>query len=104
MTYQPGTDYVGLYRAITGGAKKGEMPGLDFVVAALQRSGLLTVSISGSQPTTNQSKTAWFRPANPSYSSEGILYLWDATSTATVSATPKLFGVSASSIGAANGW
>jgi hypothetical protein len=91
MTYQPGTDFVGLYRAMTGGAKKGEMPGLDFVVAAMQRSGILNVSISGSQPTTNQTKTAWFRPASPSYSSEGILYLWDATSTSYVVATPKLF-------------
>jgi hypothetical protein len=91
MTYQPSTDFVGLFRAVTGGAQKGEMPGLDFMVSALKRSGILNVSIAGTQPTSNQAKTAWFRPATPSYSAEGTLYLWDATGSAYVLATPKLF-------------
>jgi hypothetical protein len=91
MTYQPGTDFVGVWRAQTGGAKKGEMPGLDFLVAALQRSGVLNVSISGTQPTSNQATTAWFKPATPSYSAEGVLYFWDALSTSYLPATRKLF-------------
>jgi hypothetical protein len=89
MVYTPGTDFVGLWRAVTGGAQKGEMPGLDFTVAALKRSGLLNVSISGTQPTSNQAKTAWFRPASPTFSAEGILYLWNGS--AYVTATPALF-------------
>lgn len=91
MTYQPSTDFVGLWRAVTGGAQKAEMPGLDWLVAALQRSGILNVSISGTQPTSNQATTAWFRPATPSYSGEGVLYLWDSVSTAYLPATRKLF-------------
>jgi hypothetical protein len=91
MTYAAGTDFVGLWRAQTGGVKKGEMPGLDFVVAAMQRSGILNVSISGSQPVSNQATTAWFKPATPSFSAEGMLYFWDATSSAYLPATRKLF-------------
>jgi hypothetical protein len=91
MPYAAGTDFVGIWRAVTGGAKKGEMPSLDFMVAALQRAGILVVSIGGSQPTTNQPKTAWFRPATPSYSGEGVLYFWDTTSSSYLPATPKLF-------------
>jgi hypothetical protein len=91
MPYAAGTDFVGLFRAVTGGAKKAEMPSLDFMVAAMQRSGILVVSIGGTQPVANQAKTAWFRPATPSYSGEGVLYFWDATSSAYLPATPKLF-------------
>jgi hypothetical protein len=91
MTYAAGTDFVGLYRTMTGGTKKAEMPSLDFIVAAMQRAGILVVSIGGSQPTANQAKTAWFRPATPSYSGEGVLYFWDTVSSAYLPATPKLF-------------
>jgi len=88
MTYNPTTDFVGLWRAVTGGAQKAEMPGLDFVVDVLSRSGLFNITISGTEPASNQSTTMWFRPATPSYSAEGILYLWNGS--AYVVATPAL--------------
>ncbi len=89
MVYDPTTDFLGLWRATTGGVEKAEMPGLDWWVAAMSRAGLLNVVISDSPPTVNQDTTAWFDPHNPSYSAEGVLYLWDGSSY--VPATPGLF-------------
>lgn len=91
MAYNPSTDFVGLWRAIAGGVEKAEMPGLDFVVLALGRAGLLTTVISDIAPTANQAATAWFNPANPSYAAEGALYLWDVRIGAYAPATPELF-------------
>jgi len=91
MTYDPSTDFVGLWRNIFGGVEKAEMPGLDFVVLALGRAGLINVVASPVAPTTNQPKTAWFRTAVPSYAAEGALYLWDADLGTYVPATPDLF-------------
>jgi hypothetical protein len=91
MSYQPATDFVSLWRNATGGALKAEMPGLDFMVATLQRSGILNVHTGGTQPMSNQATTAWFRPASPSYFSEGMLFFWDAASSTYMPATPKLF-------------
>lgn len=91
MTYNPSTDFVGLWRAISGGVQKAEMPGLDFVVAALGRAGLVNVSVSSTQPVANQSTTAWFQPASPSYAAEGALYLWNSGTSSYVAATPALF-------------
>jgi hypothetical protein len=91
MTYNPATDFVGLWRTVTGGVAKEELPGLDFVVAALGRAGLVNVTVSGVAPSSNQSTTAWFQPASPSYSAEGALFLWNSTTSAYVAATPALF-------------
>jgi hypothetical protein len=89
MTYTPSTDFVGLMRAVTGGVQKGEIPGLDFMISALSRSGLINVTISLTEPVANQSTTMWFVPATPSYSAEGALFLWNGA--AYVAATPALF-------------
>ncbi len=91
MAYNYLTDFVGLWRAVTNGVEKGEMPGLDFVVAALGRAGILNLVISGSPPVVNQDVTAWFKPSSspPDYAAEGVLYLWNGT--AYVPATPDLF-------------
>ncbi len=91
MAYNYLTDFVGLWRATTGGVEKGEMPGLDFVVAALGRAGILNLVISGSPPVVNQDTTAWFKPSAspPDYAAEGVLYLWNGTTY--VPATPELF-------------
>jgi hypothetical protein len=91
MSYNPSTDFVGLWRTVTGGVAKEEMPGLDFVVAALGRAGLVNVTVASIAPTSNQSTTAWFQPASPSYSAEGALWLWNSTTSAYVAATPALF-------------
>jgi hypothetical protein len=89
MAYDFSTDFVGLWRAVTGGAQKGEIPALDLIISALSRSGLINVSISETQPVVNQSTTMWFAPASPSYSAEGVLKLWNGS--AYVTATPALF-------------
>ncbi len=89
MSYTPSTDFIGLWRAITGGVQKGEMPGLDLIVDIIGRSGLVNVSISATAPVANQATTMWFLPATPSYSSEGALYLWNGAAYA--AATPALF-------------
>lgn len=91
MAYNYLTDFVGLWRATTGGVEKGEMPGLDFVIAALGRAGILNLIISGSPPVVNQDTTAWFKPSvsPPDYAAEGTLYLWNGTTY--VPATPGLF-------------
>jgi hypothetical protein len=89
MSYNASTDYIGLWRAVTGGAQKGEMPGLDWLVSAMSRSGLFHITISATQPVSNQAATMWFAPATPSYSSEGTMYLWNGS--AYVAATPALF-------------
>src|SRR4029077_5487737 len=91
MPYTPGTDFVALWRNQSGGAATAEMPSLDFVLMALSRAGLVNVTISDTQPTSNQATTMWFRPAIPTYNGEGVLYLWNAATAAYVIATPALF-------------
>lgn len=91
MAYNPATDFLALWRNIAGQVSKVEMPGLDHVVAALARAGLITVSVSATAPVVNQSITAWLRAAVPSNSAEGVLFLWDKVTTAYLAATPALF-------------
>ena len=90
MTYNPATDFIGLFRAISGGVEKAEMPGLDFVIVALARAGIITVQVDEMAPVANQSITAWFQPAAPSYIAEGAFFLWDANASAYAAATPFL--------------
>ena len=89
--YDPATDFAGLWRNSGGNVSKLEMPGLDFVVAALARAGIITLSVSATAPVANQSTTAWLQAAVPSYSAEGALQLWDKITTAYLPATPGLF-------------
>jgi hypothetical protein len=91
MSYNPANDFVGLWRAQTGGAVKGEMPGLDFVVAALGRAGIINVAFSPTAPTSNQAATAWFKTTSPSYQGEGSIYFWDANSSSYLLGTPATF-------------
>jgi len=91
MSYTPSTDFVGLYRNGGGGVLPAEMPGLDFVVAALARAGLITLFVGQTAPTVNQETTAWFKPALPTYSAEGVLFLWNAFIKSYQQATPALW-------------
>lgn len=91
MAYNPLTDFVALLRLTAGSASTERMPGLDYVVAALARAGLIALSINQASPTSNQATTAWFRPALPSWTAEGILYLWNATTVQYEVATPALW-------------
>jgi hypothetical protein len=91
MSYTPSTDFLALLRNTGAGVRTEQMPGLDWVVAALQRIGFLTLVVSTTAPTSNQASTAWLQPAAPSWSAEGTLYLWSATASAYQPATPALW-------------
>lgn len=77
MSYGSAIDFLALLRQTGGGVRTERMPGLDYVVAALSRAGLVALSVSATAPTTAQASTAWFRPATPSWAEEGTLFLWN---------------------------
>lgn len=91
MTYNPALDFLGLWRNSGGAVSKLEMPGLDFVISALARAGVINLTVSATAPVANQSTTAWLRAAVPSYSAEGAFFLWDKATTAYLPATAALF-------------
>lgn len=91
MVFNPATDFLGLWRNTAGQLSKLEMPGLDYMVAALARAGLISLSVSATPPVANQSTTAWLQAAVPSYSAEGVLRLWNPVTSAYAAATPGLF-------------
>lgn len=91
MVYNPATDFVALWRNIAGTVSKEQMPGLDYVVRALARAGLFSLSVSATAPVANQATTAWLQTAVPSYSGEGAFFLWDKVTTAYLPATAGLF-------------
>src|SRR5579859_148828 len=90
MSYNPVTDFVGLWRAVSGGVAKVELPGLDFVIAALGRSGAINISTSTTAPVTNQATTAWLQPAATSYAAEASFFLWNAVGASYQPATTRL--------------
>ena len=90
MAYDPGTDFLGLLRQESG-VELERMPGLDYVVAALSRTGLINLYVGQTAPVSNQTTTAWFKPAVPSWTAEGQLFLWDASVGDYVLATPALW-------------
>lgn len=92
MSYAPSTDFLALLRATSGGRRTESMPGLDWLVVALARAGIINLSVSQTAPTTNQAATAWFKPAVPSWASEGTLFLWNKATVEYEVATPALWG------------
>lgn len=91
MSYNPITDFLGLLRSTPGGVRQASIPGLDYVLSALARAGLITLYAGQVAPTANQATTVWLKPASPSWSAEGVLYLWDAATAAYEIATPALW-------------
>lgn len=91
MSYNPITDFPALMRLTAGGERFERMPGLDFVVDALARAGMISLHVGQSAPVANQSTTAWFLPASPSWTAEGVLFLWNATTMSYQVATPALW-------------
>jgi hypothetical protein len=91
MSYTPTTDFLALLRTTSNGQSLAEMPGLDFVVAALARAGQFTIYTGQTQPTTNQTTTVWIKPAQPSWTAEGTVYLWSSAAGAFQPATPALW-------------
>lgn len=103
MSYNPLTDFLGIWRNIAGQVSKVEMPGLDYVVASLARAGFITLSIGAAAPVANQSVTAWLQTAVPSYSAEGTMFLWNPVTAAYVPATPALLIVMLQTAAGQNG-
>lgn len=91
MAYTPNTDFLALLRQTSGGVRSENVPGLDYVTAVLARAGMINLSVGQSPPTSSQSTTAWFKPAQPSWSAEGQLYLWNSITAEYELATPALW-------------
>lgn len=91
MSYDATTDFLGLLRLTGGGVRSERMPGLDYIVSALNRIGLFSLSVGQVAPTANQATTAWLKPALPSWSAEGTFYLWNASAAAYQVATLSLW-------------
>lgn len=91
MVYNPATDFLAVWRNIAGQVSKVEMPGLDYVVAALARAGVFVLSVGAAAPVANQATTAWLKAAVPSNTAEGALFLWDKVTTTYLPASGALF-------------
>lgn len=91
MSYNPITDFIALLRQTAGGVRSERMPGLDYVVAALARAGLISISVGQTAPVVNQATTVWFQPAVPSWTGEGVVFLWNAAVPGYQIATPALW-------------
>lgn len=91
MSYTPATDFLGLLRQTSGGVRTERMPGLDYIVVALARAGLITLAVAQTAPIVNQASTAWFKPGVPSWTAEGVLFLWNAVTAQYELATPALW-------------
>jgi hypothetical protein len=91
VAYTPTTDFLALLRNTGGGERVASVPGLDWVVVALARAGLINLVVSQVAPIANQVTTAWFKPAVPSWVVEGTLFLWNATVGQYQPATPALW-------------
>lgn len=93
MSYSPVTDFLGIVRQLTSGVQIARMPGLDYVVAAMSRAGMFALSVGQTAPTANQATTVWLRPALPSWTAEGNVFLWNPGTAAYELATPALWAI-----------
>lgn len=91
MSYDPAIDFLALLRRTSGGMRSEQIPGLDYIMAALARAGMFALSIGSTAPTTNQDTTVWIVPASPSWSAEGTVFLWNGAASAYEPATPALW-------------
>lgn len=108
MSYSPITDFLALLRQTGSAVNMERMPGIDFVIAALSRLGQFNLFVGQSAPIVNQPTTVWFKPALPSWTAEGTVYLWNAATAQYEIATPALWnaragGYSFQSVTASNG-
>jgi hypothetical protein len=99
MAYTTSTDLLALLRNTGNGERLTSMPGLDYVIVALARAGLINLVVSQAAPATGQATTVWFRPNVPSWAAEGVVFLWNGTTY--VLATPALWNQVISASGAA---
>lgn len=91
MSYSPITDFLALLRQDGSSVELARMPGLDYVVSALARAGLCSLSVGQTEPNVNQPSTVWLQPAEPTWTAEGSVFLWNAFTGAYELATPALW-------------
>lgn len=91
MTYNPVTDFVSLSRLLGSENEFARVPGLDFVLSALQRAGMFNWYVGQTAPTANQPTTVWLKPALPSWTAEGAVFLWDVSLGTYAPASPQLW-------------
>lgn len=90
MAYDPTSDFLALIRQTSGGVRLERMPGLDYVLAALQRMGFCNVWVN---PTTAPTDTAsaWLKTSSTSYAAEGSVFLYNPVNDEFEPATPELW-------------
>lgn len=111
MSYSPTIDFLGLLRQTSGGIELSRMPGLDYVVAALARANLFNLFVGQTAPIVNQATTVWLKPALPSWTAEGVVYIWNPATQQYETATATLWSIlfaqpntyAFASVGAASG-
>lgn len=92
MSYKSNSDFLALMRQTSSGVRTVRMPGLDYVLMALMRAGLITLQVSQSAPTVNQPATAWFKPnLLGSWIAEGTLFLYNSGTLQYEPANPTLW-------------
>jgi hypothetical protein len=91
VSYNPITDFLGLLRQGSNAVSAARMPGMDFVLAALSRAGVINLWSGQEAPTTNQATTVWIMPALPSWTAEGVVFLFNSSTGAYELATPALW-------------
>jgi len=90
MAYDPAADFLALIRQTSGGARIGSMPGLDYVVAALERMGFCTVWANPDTPPTDTT-TVWLKTSSTSWAAEGSVFLFNVRTDNWEPATPTLW-------------
>jgi hypothetical protein len=91
MSYEPTTDFLALLRQEGSAVELARMPGLDYLLSAMARAGFVTLWSGQEAPTANQASTVWIKPALPSWTAEGVVFLYDADADDFVTATPALW-------------
>lgn len=91
MSYTPSTDLLAVLRLTGGGLRTGRVPGLDYMLAAMSRAGMFALYVGAVAPLINQAATVWLKPATPSWSAEGTVFLWNAVTSEYEVATPLLW-------------
>lgn len=91
MSYEPTTDFLALLRLTAGGVRSERVPGLDFTVSALGRAGLISLFTGQTAPVVNPATTVWFKPAVPSWTGEGEIFIWNTGLAVYQHATPTLW-------------
>lgn len=90
MAYAPATDFLGLIRQTSGGARMESMPGLDYVMAALQRIGFCDLWVNPTTAPTDPA-TVWLKTSSTDWAAEGSVFLYDALTASFQPATPALW-------------